>query len=70
MFLAPLAGGDATDHVGAVLDGLLGVEGALLAREPLADHLRFFGQLHVHVGLGVARPDARGCCGRISRWQD
>ena len=36
---AGLLGVDAPDHVRAVLDGLLAVEGARLAREALADHL-------------------------------
>ena len=54
MLLAALAGGHATDHVGAVVDGLLGVEGALLAREALADDLGVLGQGHVNVGCRVA----------------
>ena len=44
-----LLGGDAADHVRAVVDGLLGVEGALLAGEALADH---FGVLRGEVVSG------------------
>ena len=54
MLLAPLARGDASHHVGAVLDGLLGVEGALLTGEPLADDLGVLGEEHVLVGGGIA----------------
>ena len=36
---AALTGSDATDHLGAVGDGLLGVEGAILARNSLANDL-------------------------------
>ena len=37
VFGAALASPDAADHVGPVLDGLLRVEGALLAREALQE---------------------------------
>jgi len=37
--LAALPRGHAAHHVRPVLDGLAGVEGALLTRETLADHL-------------------------------
>lgn len=40
MRFATLAGADAANQLGAVLDGLLRVESALFAREALADHLR------------------------------
>ena len=39
MLLAAAARRDAADHLRAVLDALLGVKGALLAGEALADHL-------------------------------
>jgi hypothetical protein len=39
MELTPLSRWHAAHHVGSVLDGLAGVEGALLAREALADYL-------------------------------
>ncbi len=39
MDLAAFAGRDAADHLGAVGDGLLGVEGALSAGDALADDL-------------------------------
>ena len=57
---AALALPDAADHVGAVLDGLLRVEGALLPREALADHARLLVDLHVHVGRVVRRHGPRG----------
>ena len=37
---AAFSGGDATDHLGAVSDRLLGVEGALRAGEALANDAR------------------------------
>src|SRR5581483_10909692 len=40
MRAAAFAGRGAADHLGAVLDGLLGMEGAVLAGEALADDLR------------------------------
>src|SRR6185312_5398317 len=40
MLAAAFAGRGAADHLGAVLDGLLGVKGAVLAGEALADDLR------------------------------
>ena len=54
MFLSALSGRNSSDHLGAVLDGLPRVEGALLAGEALADDLRVLRQDHVGVGLGVA----------------
>ena len=57
---AALARPDPADHVGAVLDGLLGVEGALLAREPLADDARLLVDLHVDVGRVVRGHGPRG----------
>eukprot|EP00053_Salpingoeca_punica_P004421 m.49049 g.49049 ORF g.49049 m.49049 type:complete len:346 (-) comp12788_c0_seq1:3-1040(-) len=51
--LARLAGGDAADHVRAVVDGLLGVEGALLARQALADDLCVAADGQVRTGLLV-----------------
>jgi hypothetical protein len=39
VLFATAAGRDAADHPGAVLDAVLGVERALLARESLADDL-------------------------------
>ena len=54
VLLASLPRRDSPDHVRAVLDGLLGVESALLAREALADDLRLSGQTHVDVGRRVA----------------
>ena len=56
--LAALAGAHAAHHVGPVLDGLLRVEGALLAGEALADDLGLLGQGHVGPGLAVACPHA------------
>ena len=44
----------AADDVGAVFDGLLGVEGTLFAGEALEEHARFAGELEVDVGGGVA----------------
>ena len=57
---AALARSDAANHVGAVLDGLLRVEGALLAREPLADDARLLVDLHVDVGCVVRGHGPRG----------
>ena len=54
--LAALARGHAAHHVGAVLQRLLGVEGALLAGEALADDLGLLGQPHVGPRLGVTCP--------------
>lgn len=54
---ACLAGRNATNHLGAVLDRLLAVEGALLASEALADDLGVLVDHHVRLS-GVAR------CGR------
>ena len=58
MHLAALAGAHTPHHVGPVLDGLLGVEGALLAGEALADDLGLLGQGHVGPRLAVACPHA------------
>ena len=60
MLGAALARPDSADHVGAVLDGLLGVEGALLASEPLADDARLLVDLHVDVGRVVRGHGPRG----------
>jgi len=38
MFSSTFLRSHSTHHVGAVLDGLLGVEGAILPRDALADH--------------------------------
>mmetsp|Transcript_22665 Transcript_22665/g.65266 ORF Transcript_22665/g.65266 Transcript_22665/m.65266 type:complete len:351 (-) Transcript_22665:195-1247(-) len=56
--LAALLGGNASDHVGAVLDGLGGVEGPLLAGESLANHLGVF--VHPYIGSGGHAPAAGG----------
>jgi hypothetical protein len=58
---AALAGRDAADQVGAVGDGLLGVEGALLAGEALADDLGVLvdRMLMVVLFLGSWKPNAR-----------
>ena len=56
---ACLAGRNATNHLGAILDRLLAVEGALLAGEALADDLGVL--IDHHVGLsGVARCSRNG----------
>ena len=57
MFLSSFPGRNSSDHPRSVLDGLSGVEGALLAGEPLADDLGVLRQDHVHVRLRVASPD-------------
>eukprot|EP00050_Salpingoeca_kvevrii_P006215 m.288062 g.288062 ORF g.288062 m.288062 type:complete len:325 (+) comp11893_c0_seq1:162-1136(+) len=51
---AGLGGGDAADHVGAVLNGLLAVEGALLASKALADDARVLANLECSAGGSVA----------------
>lgn len=38
---AGFLGGDATNHLGAVVEGLLGLEGTLVACHSLADDLGF-----------------------------
>ena len=61
---AALARPDAAHHVGAVLDGLLGVECSLLAGEALADDFGVLGEGHVGSGLGVTcpHPTQPGAC--------
>ena len=56
MDLAALAGAHSSHHVGPILDGLLGVECALLAGEALADDLGVLGEGHVGPGLAVTCP--------------
>lgn len=57
--LATLSGRDTADHLGAVLDSLLAVEGALLAREALADDLGVLVDEHASRGAHRAtRHDA------------
>ena len=51
--LAALAGGDAADHFGAVLEAIAGVEGARFAGDALADHAGFLVDEDAH---GVRRP--------------
>mmetsp|Transcript_13893 Transcript_13893/g.22683 ORF Transcript_13893/g.22683 Transcript_13893/m.22683 type:complete len:280 (-) Transcript_13893:65-904(-) len=48
MSLAALAWGSSPDHIGTIGDGLLRVEGPLLAGEPLAKHLGVL--VHPHIG--------------------
>ena len=60
VFLSSLSGRNSSDHSRSVLDGLPGVEGALLAGEPLADDLGVLRQDHVHVRLRVAGADLAG----------
>ena len=55
---AGLLGVDTPDHVCAVLDGLLAVEGARLARKALADHLSVLedsGRRHLGLRARVQR---------------
>ena len=62
--LATFAWRHSTNHVGSVLDGLLGVECSLLASESLADDLGVLGQGHVGSALGVTcsySSKATGC---------
>lgn len=54
VLLAGLLGVGSADNVGAVLDGLLGVEGTLLAGEALEDNLGLVANAQVGVGGGVA----------------
>jgi hypothetical protein len=51
MGLTALAGGDAADHLGAIGDGLFGVECALRAGEALTDHLGIFVDEDCHLGI-------------------
>lgn len=57
--LASLLGVGTTDDVGAILDGLLSVEGALLASETLVDDLGLVVDPQVH--------DCRSVCGACRR---
>ena len=58
---AGLLGVDTPDHVRAVLDGLLAVEGARLAREALADHLSMLEDGRRR-RLGLRGSGRRGAC--------
>ena len=51
MGLAAFAGGDAADHLGAVSDGLLGVEGALRAGDALTNDLGVLVDQDGHAAL-------------------
>lgn len=53
MLLSSFLGRHAADEVGAVLDGLLAVEGALLAGEALTDHAGLLSQFQVLSGCIV-----------------
>lgn len=57
MGVASLARRDTSDHVGPIVDGLLAVERALLARESLADNPGGLGELQLIAGRRVAPPD-------------
>ena len=48
---AALAGGDTADHLGAIGDGLLGMERALRAGEALTDHFGIFVYEDCHLGV-------------------
>ncbi|GAB1395633.1 hypothetical protein MASR1M65_04100 [Saprospiraceae bacterium] len=69
---AALAGRDAADHLGAVGDGLFGVEGALRAGEALADDFGVFVDEDCHLALSpvpqkrLRREKAR-CCDERQR---
>mmetsp|Transcript_63472 Transcript_63472/g.200752 ORF Transcript_63472/g.200752 Transcript_63472/m.200752 type:complete len:332 (-) Transcript_63472:58-1053(-) len=53
---ATLLWGHATDHVGAIGNRLLRVEGAVLAGKPLADDLSMLVHEHIRFGAGRVRP--------------
>lgn len=55
--LTALSGSDSTNEVGAILDGLAGVEGSLLAGEALADDLRVLTDFQ-GVPCGCVLPEA------------
>jgi hypothetical protein len=55
MVMPAFAGRHAADHLGAVGDGLFGVEGALRAGEALADHLGVFVDENGHIGRRCLR---------------
>src|SRR5690606_20998769 len=62
MFLTAFAGSNTADHLGAVGDGLFGVEGALRAGETLTDHSRIFVDQNAH----CAPPAAFTTCSAAS----
>ena len=49
MHLAAFSGRNATNHFGAIGDGLLGMKGALRAGKPLTDHFGIFVYENCHV---------------------
>jgi hypothetical protein len=51
MRCAPLPGSDTADDVAAVADHLLGMEAALIARNPLNENRRLFIDQNAHVIL-------------------
>jgi hypothetical protein len=65
MLLPTFAGSHAPDHLGAVLDGLLRVEGALGTGEALADHP---GVLLIRILIRPALPLLDGLLRRPSGW--
>ena len=73
VLFAATARRDAADHLGAVLDALLGVKGALLAGEALADHAGVLVDENAHAYLltfGGQRDDLARRVGEIGGGRD
>lgn len=61
MLATALSGGNSSDQLRSVLEGLLGVEGALLSRESLADDLRVRVELQILPSAFITRKTDAGC---------